>query len=89
MTDRYVVVLEDAGNNYSAYIPDLPGCVSTGATIEETVAHIREAMTLHIEGMRADGEPIPPPTHRLGDRLEWAESAVGVVEISVSPPVAA
>jgi len=44
VADHYIVVLEDAGANYCAYIPDLPGCVSTGTTIEETVAHIREAM---------------------------------------------
>jgi predicted RNase H-like HicB family nuclease len=89
MNDRYVVVLEDAGTNYSAYVPDLPGCISTGLTIEETVAHIREAMALHIDGMRRDGEAIPPATHRLGDRLEWADTAIGVLELSVVPPVAA
>ena len=89
MTDRYVVVLEDAGANFSAYVPDLPGCVSTGATIEETVAHIREAMALHLDGMRRDGDAVPPATHRLSDRLEWADSAIGVLELNVAPAVAA
>ena len=89
MTDRYVVVLEDAGHNFSAYVPDLPGCVSTGATIEETVAHIREALSLHLDSMRRDGETVPSPTHRLGDRLEWADTAVGVIEVAVGPAVAA
>ena len=89
MTDRYVVVLEDAGTNFSAYVPDLPGCVSTGKTIEDTVAHIREAMELHLEGMREDGEAVPPATHRLSDRLEWADHAIGVIEVNVGPAVAA
>ena len=89
MTNRYVVVLEDAGPNFSAYVPDLPGCVSTGKTLEETVAHIREALSLHLDSMRRDGEVIPPPTHRLGDRLEWVDTAVGVIEVGVGPAVAA
>lgn len=89
MTDHYVVVLEEAGTNFCAYIPDLPGCVSTGATVEETVTHIREAMAFHLESMRRDGEAIPPATHRLSDRLEYADSAMGVLELSVSPAIAA
>lgn len=59
---RYTVVIEKAENNYSAYVPDLPGCVSTGATLEETEAMIREAIEFHLEGMREEGLPIPEAT---------------------------
>lgn len=59
---RYAIVVEKAGNNYSAYVPDLPGCVATGSTIEETEREIREAIELHIEGMMEDSLPIPQPT---------------------------
>jgi len=59
---RYAIVVEKAGNNYSAYVPDLPGCVATGSTIEETERKIREAIELHIEGMMEDGLPVPQPT---------------------------
>jgi len=56
---RYAVVIEEAGNNYSAYVPDLPGCVATGATVIETKAEIREAIRFHLDGLREDGLPIP------------------------------
>ena len=59
---RYAIVIEKAEGNYGAYVPDLPGCVATGATIEETQREIQEAIELHIEGMRADGLPIPEPS---------------------------
>ena len=58
---RYAIVLEKAENNYSAYVPDLPGCVATGHTVEETEREIREAIKLHIEGLREDGLLIPKP----------------------------
>jgi len=58
---RYAAVIEKAQSNYSAYIPDLPGCVATGSTLEEAEKEIREAIEFHIEGMRQDGEPIPQP----------------------------
>jgi predicted RNase H-like HicB family nuclease len=58
---RYAVVIEKAQSNYSAYVPDLPGCVATGSTLEEVEQEIREAIAFHIEGMRQDGEPIPQP----------------------------
>jgi predicted RNase H-like HicB family nuclease len=58
---RYAVVLEKTPTNYSAYVPDLPGCVATGATIEETEHEIREAIAFHIEGMMEDGLKIPEP----------------------------
>jgi predicted RNase H-like HicB family nuclease len=59
---RYAVVIERAANNYSAYVPDLPGCVSTGSTADEALANIREAVKFHLEGLREDGHPIPAPT---------------------------
>jgi len=59
---RYAIVIENAGANYSAYVPDLPGCVATGATAEEAEREIREAIEFHIEGLREDGLPIPQPT---------------------------
>ncbi len=62
---EYAVVIEDAGENFSAYVPDLPGCVSTGATIEEVTAHIREAIVLHIESLREHGEDVPRPISRV------------------------
>ena len=58
---KYTVIIERAPNNFSAYVPDLPGCVATGTTREETVKEIREAIEFHIEGMQEDGEPIPEP----------------------------
>lgn len=58
----YTVIIEPAGINFSAYVPDLPGCITTGATREETLANMREAIELHLEGMREDGEPIPQPS---------------------------
>jgi predicted RNase H-like HicB family nuclease len=59
---KYAVVIENAGSNYSAYVPDLPGCVATGGTVEETRERIAEAVAMHLEGMREDGETIPPAT---------------------------
>lgn len=68
---RYAIVIEKAGPNFSAYVPDLPGCIATGATVEEVEREIREAIEFHIEGLREDGTPVPPPS-----------SAVGYVEIA-------
>lgn len=68
---RYAIVIEKAESNYSAYVPDLPGCIATGATIEEAEKSIREAIAFHLDGMREDGTPIPPPT----SRVEYVEVA--------------
>ncbi len=57
---RYAVVIEAAGDNYSAYVPDLSGCVATGSTQAETKTAIREAIEFHLDGMREDGTPVPP-----------------------------
>ena len=59
---RYAIVIEKAENNFAAYVPDLPGCIATGKTIEETEQQIREAIDLHLRGMREDGLPIPEPS---------------------------
>ncbi len=64
---RYAVVIEKAGANYSAYVPDLPGCIATGATIAAAEAEIREAIRFHLDGMREDGLPIPEPTTVVED----------------------
>ena len=62
---RYAVVIEKAEGNYSAYVPDLPGCVATGATIEETQREIQEAIAFHLDGLKSDGLPIPQPSSRV------------------------
>jgi predicted RNase H-like HicB family nuclease len=59
---RYAIVIEHAGNNLSAWVPDLPGCVAACDTVEEVQSLIREAIEMHLAGMREDGDPIPPPT---------------------------
>ena len=59
---RYGVVIEKANGNYSAYVPDLPGCVATGATREEVQKQLREAIRFHIDGLREDGQTVPQPT---------------------------
>jgi predicted RNase H-like HicB family nuclease len=59
---RYAVVIERAEGNYAAYVPDLPGCVSTGETLEEVEKNIREAMQFHIDGLKEDGISVPEPS---------------------------
>ena len=58
---EYTVILERGDNNWSAYVPDLPGCVAAAPTRDETEELIREAIEFHLEGMREDGDVIPPP----------------------------
>ncbi len=58
---KYAVVIEQGENNWSAYVPDLPGCVTTGRTIDEIERNIREAIEMHLAGLREDGDPIPEP----------------------------
>lgn len=62
---RYAIVIEKADSNYSAYVPDLPGCVATGATPEEAASEIRLAIELHLAGMKEDGTPVPVPESRV------------------------
>jgi predicted RNase H-like HicB family nuclease len=58
---KYLVIFEKANGNYSAYSPDVPGCIATGTTRQETEENIREAIRFHIEGLREDGLPFPEP----------------------------
>ena len=58
---RYTVIIEKTENNYGAWVPDLPGCVTTGPTVAETLLNMREAIEFHLDGMREDGETIPEP----------------------------
>jgi predicted RNase H-like HicB family nuclease len=59
---RYAIIIEKAESNYSAYVPDLPGCIATGGTIEEIKRLMQEGIEIHLQGMREDGLPIPAPT---------------------------
>lgn len=69
---RYAIVVERAERNYAAYVPDLPGCVATGVTVEEAERLLREAIELHVAGLREDGLPVPAPS-----------SVVDYLEVSV------
>jgi predicted RNase H-like HicB family nuclease len=71
---RFLVVVEKAARNHSAYLPDLPGCVATGATPDETIARMRTAIDMHIRGLREDHLPIPEPSARA----EYVE--IGIYE---------
>lgn len=62
---RYAIVIENSGNSYGAWVPDLPGCVATGKSLEVVQKRIREAIALHLAGMREDGDTIPSPTVRV------------------------
>ena len=62
---RYAIVIEKAPANYAAYVPDLPGCIATGATVAETESLIREAIEFLLEGLKEDGLPIPPPSSQV------------------------
>ena len=70
---RYAVVFEKSSTGYAAYVPDLPGCITTGRTLEETEKLIQEAIEFHIEGLRAEGISIPVPS-----------SFAGVIEVGSS-----
>jgi len=62
MNRKYNVIFEQANTNWAAYVPDLPGCVSTGRTLEETERNVREAISGHLRTLREFGEPVPEPT---------------------------
>ena len=62
---KYVVIVEKGPNSWGAYVPDLPGCVAAGETREEVVQLIREAIEFHIEGLKAEGEPVPHPSSEI------------------------
>lgn len=60
--ERYAIVIEQDNNSYGAYVPDLPGCIAVGDSVEEVTELIREAVQFHLEGLAEEGLPIPPPT---------------------------
>ena len=68
---RYAMIIEKGERNYSGYLPDLPGCIAAGKTVEEVKRRMREAVELHLRGMREDGLPIPEPT----STVEYVEAA--------------
>ena len=94
---QYAVVYERAPNNYCAYAPDLPGCVSTGDSWDEIQANIREALAFHIEGLMMDDDPVPEPRMSVGDAMIFhskvlaesnisapeMETTVGLVEVDI------
>ena len=61
MNNKFLVIIEKGENNYSAYSPDVPGCISTGKTVEEIISNMKEALEFHIAGMLEDGESFPSP----------------------------
>ena len=63
---KYAIVIEKAARNYSAYVPDLPGCIATGRTLAQTKRNIAEAIAFHIDGLREDGLAIPKPSSAVG-----------------------
>ena len=66
---RYAIVIEKTDRNYSAYVPDLPGCIATGESVAAVEAEIREAIRFHIDGLKEDGLPVPAPTS-IADYVE-------------------
>ena len=86
----YAVVFEQTPNNYCAYIPDLPGCISTGRTWDKMLAMIKEAIAFHIEGMHEDGDPIPPPRMSVSEALtyhkETIPEALALYPVSITDP---
>ena len=79
MTRAFTVIIENAGANFSGYIPDLPGCVATGRTVGETIRNLEEAAAFHIDGLREDGDAVPESTSvaatilvNMGDEVRQA-----------------
>jgi predicted RNase H-like HicB family nuclease len=68
---RYAIIIEKGKSNYSAHVPDLPGCVATGSTLDDVKANMREAIVLHIEEMRDDGQTVPEPSAEV-DHIDVA-----------------
>lgn len=68
---RYAIVIEPGASNHSAYVLDVPGCIATGSTLEETERAIKEALAFHLDGLRADGQPMPEPVSKV-DYVEVA-----------------
>ena len=102
MKKRYAVVYELTTNNYAAYVPDLPGCVSTGDDWTEIQSNIREAIEFHIEGLTRNRDEVPDAVLSVSDAMSFhinaiaeadeaaieLETTVGLVEVEVNPPAA-
>lgn len=71
-TTRYAIVIEKADRNFSAYAPDLPGCVAAGESEAEVETRMRQAIALHVAGLREDGLPVPPPS----SKVEYVDVAI-------------
>jgi len=85
MTRRYLVVYENGPTNMSGFAPDVPGCASTGRSLEEMRINLREALEFHLEGLALDGAPIPSPTTHLvevpeGGFAEWLDVTLPVAQ---------
>ncbi len=103
MNLKYSVVFERMPNNYGAYTPDLPGCISTGDTWGEVQEMIREAIAFHIEGMMEDGEPLSAPKFSISEAMAYhvaslsedgefapeLETTFGIIEVEVGMPLTA
>ena len=81
MKGKFVVVYEETPNNYCAYLPDFPGCVSTGKTWSEIQAMIREALEFHIEGMIQHGDALPTKAMTLGEAIAYHNEPLSDVEL--------
>ncbi len=84
--EQYLVVVENGAHNYSAYSPDVQGCVASGDTVEETIKNMKEALTLHLEGMTEDGDELPQPQGLLfyltqSDPIAEPEDLLTYIEI--------
>jgi predicted RNase H-like HicB family nuclease len=89
VNQRYTIVIERAPNNYSAYVPDVLGCITTGKTVEETKRNMRDALAGHLALMRESGEPLPPPRTRPEDVADLEpDDIVAIVDVEVPGPVA-
>lgn len=79
---RYPIIIEKTARNYSAFSPDLPGCVATGRTLEQTIKNMEQAIRMHLRGLREDGLPIPKPSSKLTYEVSNHEVLTGI-EIKV------
>jgi predicted RNase H-like HicB family nuclease len=88
--EKYVVVIEKAGNNYSAFSPDVVGCIATGDTIEETIAEMKDALSFHLESLLEDGAELPLGKgllhHLQPENINEYEPESLFVEVSVAIP---
>ncbi len=89
MRERYTIVIERGDHNFSAYAPDVLGCVTTGRTEEETARNMVEALEYHFRGIREDGDDLPPPLTQPGDVVHLApDDVVTTVEVELPGTVA-